>query len=301
MRKFIKYIKEFLFNPMTTLIPLFFMIIFFPEIETDTISSSGSIEKIVSLSPAITRQIIDLDAEHLLVGVTAYHPPLTRKIDIVGTLVLPNIEKIVLLKPNIVLLSEEDNKVQFNEMLNSTNIRSHTFGRNDSFESICKYYLELATLIDKTSLAKSKLKTYSKTLRSPPKTTKKMIIALFVSNKPLIGASNKSYIGKIISHAGAINCLGLLNRPYPIISMEHLVMLNPDIIISILYHGNVKPVPFNTILKEFPELTVMKRKSIYIMPSDYGCSYTPQYYVKAYNLIVRILEKEIKKRNEKKI
>jgi ABC-type hemin transport system substrate-binding protein len=36
-------------------------------------------ERVVSLSPSITRQIIDLGGENILVGVTSYHPPLKKK------------------------------------------------------------------------------------------------------------------------------------------------------------------------------------------------------------------------------
>ena len=90
--------RKILLNPVYTLIPLISIVLFFPAGKTESITTGRQIKRIVSLSPAITRQIIDLESEHLLAGVTSYHPPLTREVDIVGTLVQPNIEKIVLLK-----------------------------------------------------------------------------------------------------------------------------------------------------------------------------------------------------------
>lgn len=35
----------------------------------------GDLRRVVSLSPSVTRQMVDLGAEDLLAGVTSYHPP----------------------------------------------------------------------------------------------------------------------------------------------------------------------------------------------------------------------------------
>ena len=69
----------------------------------------NKLNSIVSLSPSITREIIDLDSENILKGVTSYHPPLKNKIEIVGNLLKPNIEKISLINPELILFSKEDN------------------------------------------------------------------------------------------------------------------------------------------------------------------------------------------------
>jgi iron complex transport system substrate-binding protein len=275
--------------------PLFLLVFFYPADKKKTGQAESPIKKIVSLSPSITRQIIDLDSEDLLVGVTMYHPPLTREIEIVGTLVQPNIEKIVLLKPDIVFFSEEDNKVQFTEMLNSTNIRTHIFGSNDSFDTICRNYLELAGLIGKTDLAERKLVYYKGRLDSIIKPAGKKSVAVFVSNEPLIGAGGMSFIGKMIEHAGGANILSSLDQPYPILSIEHLVNLNPDIIISVSYHDGSNQTPFSIILHDFPELTAIRRNSLYTLPLDSVCYYTPGDYVKACGQISEIISRESQK------
>ena len=267
----------------------------YPAEETKSSPGTSPVIRIVSLSPSITRQIIDLDSEDMLVGVTLYSPPLTREIEIVGTLVQPNIEKIVILKPDIVFFSEEDNKVQFTEMLNATNIHTHIFGGNDSFDTICGHYLELAALIGKGDLAEIKLTRYKQMLNSVIRPNKKMSVSIFVSDEPLIGAGGISFIGKMIEHAGGSNALGLLDQPYPILSVEHLVRLNPDIIISVLNHDGSFPTPFSEILKDFPELTAMKRNSIHTIPLDSVCYYTPGDYVTACGQIAKIIAGEIQK------
>lgn len=288
-------------NSIFLIIPVFISVLLIPLDEKGgNDSDAGPIKRIVSLSPAITRQLIDLDAEDLLIGVTSYHPPLSRKIEIVGTLIQPNIEKIVILKPHIVLISGEDVGVQFLEMLNATNIRTHTFGMNYNYDVICDNYLQLARLINKSGLAKNKIKKYRKSLRSAISESDKMSIALFVSSKPIMGVSNVSYIGKIIGDAGGVNCLRLLKRPYPTLSLEHLIILDPDIIISVLYHDGKTGDSFKKMLNNFSDLTTVKRQSFYTIPEEFICYYTPGDYVKAVNQVCEIITKETEKLNEKK-
>jgi iron complex transport system substrate-binding protein len=288
---------RFLSAPLLVLISLTVMLL--PLDENEAVSkTSGEIKRVVSLTPAITRQIIDLESEHLLVGVTSYHPPLTRKIQIVGTLVRPNIEEIVKLKPDMVFTSEEDNVVQFVEMLKATNIPVHKFGRNLSFNLICENYLELASIIQKRELAEKKLKEYRKRLDSITLDGSKPSVALLVSNTPLVGVSDVTYIGKVIDDAGGTNSMKLLSRPYPKLSLEHLVKLDPDIIISILYHTGTNNRELVRSLKGFPELKVMKNRSIYPLKSENICLYTPGDYVISVEQVTGIINREKKKLNE---
>ncbi len=293
------HLKKIRLYQIPLLLLVSFSVFLFPPDEKPAVSkTAGNVNRIIALSPAITRQVIDLESEHLLVGVTSYHPPLTRKIKIVGTLVRPNIEEIVKLKPDIVFMSEEDNVVQFVDMLKATKIAVHKFGRNRSFDSICENYLELATIIRKRKLAEKKLKEYRKKLDSIISVGSKPSIALLVSNTPIVGVSNVTYIGKVINDAGGINSMRLLGRPYPKLSLEHLVKLDPDIIVSILYHTGTNNRSLVRSLKDFPDLKVMKNKSIYPLKSENICLYTPGDYVKSVEQVTGIIKREKEKLNE---
>jgi iron complex transport system substrate-binding protein len=288
---------RFYSTPLLVLLSLFIMLFPLDEKKVNS-KAAGKIKRIISLTPAITRQIIDLESEHLLVGVTSYHPPLTRKIEIVGTLVRPNIEKIVILKPDIVFISEEDNVVQFVETLEATNIAVHKFGRNYGFKSICENYLKLASIIQKRELAEKKVKQYRERLNSITSGGSKPAVALLVSNTPIVGVSAVTYIGKVIDDAGGINSMRLLARPYPKLSLEHLIKLDPDIIISILNHTETNNEPLKNSLKGFPELKVMKNRSIYPLQSENICIYAPGDYVKSVEQVNGIINEEKKKLNE---
>ena len=123
-----------------------------------------SVKRIISLSPSITGQIIDLGAEDNIVGVTPYHPPLKRDVPLVGTYISPSIEKIISLKPDIILLSEEDGEIQRDSFFEKFGLKYYRFGRNSDFQSICGNYYLLGEMIGRRDSASAKIKYYISTL-----------------------------------------------------------------------------------------------------------------------------------------
>ena len=184
--------------------------------------------KFVSLSPSITKQIIDLSSENLLSGITSFCPSI-EDVNIVGTLVNPNIERILLLKPKKVLMSLEDSAVQKTEALKKSGIDIHIFSKNKNFEDICKNYLELAKILKAESTAKEKLKQYKLNFESLKSTGSEPAVFL-VSTNPLIAVSGKSYIGDILRNSGYKNEFEDLSIPYPVVSMEALLKSSPKFI-----------------------------------------------------------------------
>jgi ABC-type hemin transport system substrate-binding protein len=94
---------------------------------------SGNPERIISLSPSITRCILDLGAGDLLAGVTDYTLHSGLKIESVGAYISPNMEKIIRLKPDLVLVSEEDRYIQKLHLLEKFGLRIEVIGRNSGF------------------------------------------------------------------------------------------------------------------------------------------------------------------------
>ncbi len=251
-------------------------------------SVKTAINRIVSLSPSITRQIVDLEAEKLLVGVTSYHPPLKSKIEIIGTLIKPDLEKILMLSPDIILYSVEDRTTQNIERLSGLGIKKFMFKWNTGFDAICENYLALAKILDKSELAEKKLERYRQLLEQEKLAAENKKIAFFVSNIPLMTVSGSSHIGRIINDAGGINVFNDLKKPYSIISIESVISRDPDIIISML--PNAKKF-FKNLLKDFKWINAVKNDSIYFISPENVAHFTPGDYVKSVRIISGILKK----------
>lgn len=293
-----KKLKNLFKNNLIIIILLLLIIIFFYDIDDQKIKNfiPVKVNRIVSLSPSITRQIIDLNSENLLVGVTSFHPPMKRQVKIVGTWTKPNIEQILLLKPDIVLASESDSAVQFTEILSALKINNYTFEKNDSFESITKNYLKLSEIINKKEFGQRKVNKYLKENNLiDQQVNKKFNVLLLISHHPIIGASNHSFIGKMIEETGAKNVLANLENAYPVIVFEYILKLNPDIVISILHSGFTDSIFTDEFFNNFKNLKISKNKSVYYLDPKYICYYTPFDYIKAKQQIYKILKKELTK------
>jgi iron complex transport system substrate-binding protein len=243
-------------------------------------------QRIVSLSPAITQQIIDLNEERRLVGVTSYHPSLSKKVTIVGTLNNPSIEMIISLKPDIVLFSKEDSNTQKIDALAQQGIAFYRFSRNRTFNEIAENYKALGKLLH-SKVYKEKLQRYRKQLKGLPHITKKVRIAVMIAHSPLIPAGRTSYINDMIEKAGGINAFNDLNRPYPPISLEIFVERNPDIIISIEKNPEKR---YRRLLKNFKSLKVIKhpQRFFYVDP-QIAALYSPANFVTSAKIISSIL------------
>lgn len=230
-------------------------------------------QRIVSLSPSITRQIIDLDAEDRLAGVTSFHPPLSRSVPVVGSIVQPNIEKIVLLKPDIVLYSLEDQSVQRMESLGSLGLRAHAFSSNGSFEDILGNYQTLASLLGKEEEGKRNADIYRKKRKKyTSKGGSKVPVVFLVSLSPLITVSDTSYISNILRDAGGRNVFGDLLSPYPKISIESMVSESPETVIV------MKPARADDLVNLLEQQGISVDWNIEEVEPDTIAFYTPSDY-----------------------
>ena len=241
---------------------------------------------IVSLSPSITRGIIDLDAEDLLVGVTSYHPPLSRKIESVGSLNLPNLEKILRLRPELVLFSEEDAATQRLEAFESSGLCLHGFARNTNFSDICANYIKLGEIIGKENEARSKAALYTDALSKLEKNRRGISLIVLISHEPLITVSGMSFIGEIINDAGGKNIFADAARAYPIVGIESIVRRSPDAVI-IMTDGGVEY--FQKKMAAF-SMKASANGNIFEIKPEHIAYYTPFDYAAAVKDFISILD-----------
>ena len=85
--------------------------------------------RIVSLCPSLTEIVFELDRADDLVAVTTYciHPAEgVAKLEKVGGTKTPDLERVAELKPDVVLLNEEENRVEDARALEEMGLRCHS-------------------------------------------------------------------------------------------------------------------------------------------------------------------------------
>ncbi len=245
-------------------------------------------QKIISLGPAITRQLSILKAEDDIVGVTTYCE--IKGKEIIGTVTDANIEKILLLKPDVVLATRLTN-IRTIQKLENLNVKVEIFDEVKSFKQLCKQFLRLARIVGKEKIAGEivsdvKEKVLGISLRSENLPRKKIIVQ--IGANPLWVATKDSLINDFIEMAGGINAgpegeTGLVSR-------EYIVRQNPDVIIIIDMGIPAEEEKANWLKLENIKAVIEKR--IHIIDSYGICSPTPLSFVETLKELSVILHSE---------
>ncbi len=281
------------FFPVMLLTCVTFFLLLSTEPETTGNSSQHKqYHRVISLSPSLTRMIIDIDADSRLVGVTSYHPPLRKEVPVVGTLVNLNMEKIITQKPDLVILSGEDNPTQFTERLRSLSLHLKKFSGYTTFDTIAETYTTIGAITGKQELARKKLdqyRTIRKKILARPEAPVDVLFLL--SDRPLIAANHTSFIGNIINDAGGHNIITTTRHQYPVITAELIIHKNPRVIITTSSSTGQR---LKELLGEDAmRLSAVKNKAIHYISYDPACYYTPGDYIKTLAEFRKIFNKDI--------
>jgi ABC-type Fe3+-hydroxamate transport system substrate-binding protein len=216
-----------------------------------------------------------------IVGVTSYDS-VTKSRSNIGSLVAPNIEEMILLKPDLVLLSEEDSAVQKTEYLSMSGIPYLVLPKVSSFDSVLDNFRTLSQRIGSKNGGKE-IQTYQRNhMLQKPNGIKTLFL---LSHSPFVAASEHSYIAKIIEDAGG-SCVQFSDaKSYPPISRETILSINPDCIIT---SSPGKDSELYEMFASFTKINFIKNRTAYYISADIICYYTPYDYIESQKMIEEI-------------
>lgn len=195
--------------------------------------------RIVVLDPATVEMIYMLGAEDKIVGVAnlerskVWPEEKVAKLESVGTFIKPSLERIITLKPDLVITSAltDDN---LNNGLKSNNIEAKRIQAN-SIEEIFTNFMEVAKMLGKENEANKIIAEK----RAKLEEIKKMVTGnkkgLFVmSASPLMVFGNDNLPNDIMKLLNIKNIAENQKGRNPIVTPEFIIKENPDMIITLL-------------------------------------------------------------------
>lgn len=206
--------------------------------------------RIVSLSPATTENLFAIGAGAKVVGVTAdcNYPPQARQKNTVGKFGHVQVEKLLHLKPDLIVATAD--MMPILAPLKSLTIPVVTLA-TPSLNSIANHLRMLGQLTGQApqgQTAANQLEQAIKKLTQPLQSIKKRKTTFYlVWDKPLISASNSSFIGDVLRQSGADNVVGTTTAPFPHYNLERLLKQDPDTLIvprSVATRLQLTAVPF---------------------------------------------------------
>jgi iron complex transport system substrate-binding protein len=226
-------------------------------------------QRIVSLSPGNTEILFALGAGDKIVGVSSYsdYPPEAKNIPSVGSYIAPDIEKIISLKPDLVVALQHVQDQQISQLnraginvvavdpknmeqiLTAVDTISDAIGESDRGLAL---HTELANKLDKVKSVITSL---------PPKR-----VFVQIWDNPLLTAGNRSFINDIVTQAGGINIAADKNADYIPGDIEMLYAHQPEFYI-ILSHSNTGNRSFIN-KDELRNVNAIKNQRIFQMEDD---------------------------------
>ena len=195
--------------------------------------------RIVVLDPATVEMIYMLGAEDKIVGVAnlerskVWPEEKVAKLESVGTFIKPSLERIITLKPDLVIMSAltDDN---LNNGLKSNNIEAKRIQAN-SIEEIFTNFMEVAKMLGKENEANKIIAEKKAKLEEIKKMSTGNKKGLFVmSASPLMVFGNDNLPNDIMKLMNIKNIAENQKGRNPIVTPEFIMKENPDIIITLL-------------------------------------------------------------------
>lgn len=191
-------------------------------------------ERLVVLDPASIETLFMLGAGEQIVGVAnlqhskIYPEEQTTKLTSVGTFSNPSLEKIISLKPTLVILSSYS--LNLEEGLKNFGIKTMNL-KAQRLEDIAKNIKILAKLSDKKEEGERLLQEFEKGLENlKNKPLNQSAIYLYSSN-PLMAFNDNSLMADILRLIGIKNLSPQSDIARPVISAEFILKQDPDLLI----------------------------------------------------------------------
>ena len=195
--------------------------------------------RIVVLDPATVEMIYMLGAEDKIVGIAnlerskVWPEEKVAKLESVGTFMKPSLEKIIALKPDLVIMSALTGE-ELNNGLKSNNIEAKRIQAN-SIEEIFTNFMEVAKMLGKENEANKIIAEKKAKLEEIKKMATGNKKGLFVmSASPLMVFGNDNLPNDIMKLLNIKNIAENQKGRNPIVTPEFIIKENPDIIITLL-------------------------------------------------------------------
>jgi iron complex transport system substrate-binding protein len=192
-------------------------------------------ERVVCLAPGYVETMIELGLVDRIVGVTTSSDYLEEVKDVeqVGLFMKPNIEKILSLKPDLVLATDFAGQKAAVDKLRSVGIRV-TAAQAQKTEDITALVKELGVIFDIEERSDALLSRMAEVIEQTKAATKglpKPRVYVEIGYDPLFTCGKESFIHDLIEIAGGTNIASELDQAFSRISSEFILSRDPEVII----------------------------------------------------------------------
>ncbi len=236
------------------------------------LEAQGSPQRIVSVAPSVTETLFALGLGDRLVGVSSYcqFPPEALKKEKVGGYINPSLEKIVALRPDLVIGIAEGDLKTFVDKLAKLKIPVYITNPKNVSEVITSmqhigevtYSVQSAQRV--TQAMKERIQSIQTKVQGRPHPR-----VLHVLNfEPLISAGKGTFVDDLIRLGGGRNIAETAQGKYPRFSLEEVLAVDPEVIILASMRSDDPLTEQRRWWERWKTITAVRQGRIHVLNSD---------------------------------
>ena len=207
----------------------------FVDDEGRTIGVPEKIDRVVSLAPNLTEIVFALGAGDRLVGNTTYcdYPLEAKSVTKVGDTLHPSIERIIALKPQVVLVSTASQLEAFTKQLDNHQIAVYVTNPK-SLDEVFRSIKNVGELLGEQKRAEAvvdELGRRAANVETATKQAKPLRVFYQVSGEPLYTIGRDAYLTDLVRRAGGVSVTADVPSGFPRYSDESALAAQPEAII----------------------------------------------------------------------
>lgn len=233
-------------------------------------------ERIIALSPSINEIIYALGGGDKIVGNTEYckYPEESKNKPKVGGYFSPSLEKILALKPDIVIMQQSSYKLS--NQLKQLGIKTKV-AKLKTLEDIKNTIKIIGEVLGEEKKADELLAQIEKSLDEIKGIVKDKKILIVIDHKLSVKkrvfvAGQNLYFDDIINLSGNTNAFQSTRKGQPVLDMENIIATNPDIVILLAPFKDKYNLSTQELIDpwlNFP-IKAIKDGNIYVIGKDYA-------------------------------
>ena len=234
--------------------------------------------RIVALAPHIVENLYAIGAGDLIVGTLDYadYPQEATKIERIGSYNGISIEKLLMLKPDMVIAWKSGNQAEDLAQIKRLGIELH-LSNPRSIEGVAKEILKLGQLTGRIEQSKKVAEAFTVKLNAikaiqQNKTTLTGFYQLWP--EPMMTVSKNTWINQLIETCQVTNVFADSDTDYPQISIENVIVTKPQIII--IPDEKSKRVIPTVNWQQWPEIPAVKYEQFISVNADLLHRFSPR-------------------------
>ncbi|HEU4932989.1 MAG TPA: cobalamin-binding protein [Pyrinomonadaceae bacterium] len=199
------------------------------------VSLPARVTRVVSLAPNLTEIVFAVGAGDRLVGRTSYcdYPPEAKAVAEIGDTLHPSLERIIALKPQVVLISTSSQLEVFTQQLQNQNIAAFVTDPHD-LEGVFRSIQQIGEMLgqkEQSDQLVQKLRERTSVVEQAVKGKQPVRVFYQVSGEPLYTAGHDAFVTDLMRRAGITSVTADVPGAWPKYSNESALAARPEAII----------------------------------------------------------------------